>query len=51
MQMLEVKNRKFQLFFQEIEHGVRYTLQVNIKSSSLLAQILVNPFNPGVVII
>ena len=50
MQMLEVKIRKFQLFFQEIEHGVRYILQANLKSSSLVAQILVNPFNPGVVI-
>ena len=28
MPMLEVKIRKFQLFFQKMAHGVRYTLQV-----------------------
>ena len=28
MPMLEVKIQKFQLFFQKMAHGVRYTLQV-----------------------
>ena len=51
MQMLEVKIQKFQLFSQEIAHGVRYILQVNIKTSSLQMKILVNPFKPVVVII
>ena len=48
MPMLEVKIRKFQLFFQEMAHSVRYILQVNF---SLQEEALVNPFKSGVVVI
>ena len=42
MQMLEVETRELLLFFQEMVHGVRYILQVNIKSSFLQVKILVS---------
>ena len=42
MQMLEVETRELLLFFQEMAHGVRYILQVNIKSSFLQVKILVS---------
>ena len=48
MPMLEVKIRKFQLFFQEMAHSVRYILQVNF---SLQEEALSNPFKSGVVVI
>ena len=42
MQMLEVETRELLLFFQVMVHGVRYILQVNIKSSFLQVKILVS---------
>ena len=51
MPIFEVKIRKLLLFFQEMAHGVRYILHVNIKNFSLKANILVNPFKSSAVII
>ena len=51
MQMLEVGIRELQLYFQEMAYGVRYIFQVNIKSSSLKAKILVKKFKFDIVII